>query len=166
MEYEKQLETEMWYSKRYHILSLRGKQCMYCGSKNNLNIHHIKYTGMAWEAPDDDLICLCSNCHSKVHDVYDNSLTNDLCRKLIIDFNDRVVRLENAHIDFINYIKIDSKYLEKDLKLFIKELSTKYNVDINIKSFNGAYCEALDKSLFFNKIKIGRSVGYTIEYLE
>lgn len=166
MNYKEQLETEMWHSKRCHIFNLRGKQCMCCCDKNNLNIHHIKYTGMAWEAPDEDLICLCNKCHNKVHDNSVEYFNNETCVELINNYNIKENAIEQAHIEFINYIKLDFEYLEKDLKLVVKQLGNKYNVNINLNTFKNAYCETLDKSLYFNKIKIGKNIGYTIEYID
>lgn len=32
-----------------------------------VNVHHKKYTGMAWDAPDEDLITLCNEHHRIIH---------------------------------------------------------------------------------------------------
>lgn len=68
MNYQDQLQDERWWRKRLTILirdKFRCQLCDYFGEK--VNVHHLKYTGMAWEAPDEDLITLCKNCHSKLH---------------------------------------------------------------------------------------------------
>lgn len=32
-----------------------------------LSVHHIKYNGDPWEAPNESLITLCDNCHKREH---------------------------------------------------------------------------------------------------
>lgn len=44
--------------------------CYLCGyNGNKLNVHHIKYLPnlLAWEYPDDLLLTVCFDCHSKIH---------------------------------------------------------------------------------------------------
>lgn len=65
--YTRQLADPRWKSKRNLILARDGFSCVNCGVPTNLHVHHIKYTGYAWEAPDDDLLTLCATCHKKVH---------------------------------------------------------------------------------------------------
>ena len=68
MNYSGQLNDPRWKKKRVEIL-IRDKHkcriCNYFGSK--VNIHHLKYSGMAWDVSNDDLITLCNDCHSKLH---------------------------------------------------------------------------------------------------
>jgi hypothetical protein len=88
--YEMLLDTEEWFTRREEIFRLRGKKCTICNIEDTysrpLHIHHIKYTGLPWEAPDSDLICLCSLCHRKVHDGIE--LTNKDCLEAIIRFEE------------------------------------------------------------------------------
>ena len=65
--YTQQLADPRWKSKRQAILTRDKFCCANCGTNLSLHIHHIKYTGYAWEAPDEDLITLCSVCHRRVH---------------------------------------------------------------------------------------------------
>lgn len=68
-QYHQQLEHPMWTKKREVILKRDNYQCRICGSKHNLQVHHIKYSNdkKAWEYPNLDLITLCEECHKKVH---------------------------------------------------------------------------------------------------
>jgi DNA-binding MarR family transcriptional regulator len=68
-QYHQQLENPMWEKKRNIILKRDQYQCQLCGSKHNLQVHHIKYSSdkKAWEYPNLDLITLCEECHKKVH---------------------------------------------------------------------------------------------------
>jgi DNA-binding transcriptional ArsR family regulator len=38
-----------------------------CSKTKQLQVHHTKYTGYAWEAPDTDLLTLCLDCHESMH---------------------------------------------------------------------------------------------------
>lgn len=68
-QYHQQLEHPLWEKKRNIILKRDQYQCRLCGSKHNLQVHHIKYSSdkKAWEYPNLDLITLCEECHKKVH---------------------------------------------------------------------------------------------------
>lgn len=67
MSYTQQLNNPQWKAKRLSILERDDYSCKLCGSTDKLHVHHIKYTGKAWEAPDENLITLCSCCHKIVH---------------------------------------------------------------------------------------------------
>jgi 5-methylcytosine-specific restriction endonuclease McrA len=68
-EYYKELHDKRWYIKRKHIMELDDFKCRECGSTENLVVHHKDYLDnkKAWEYPDDMLITLCEDCHSKLH---------------------------------------------------------------------------------------------------
>lgn len=70
MNYVSQLKTEEWKIKRNLILKRDQFKCKNCGSSENLHIHHKVYEkGLkAWEAKNENLITLCSECHAKEHD--------------------------------------------------------------------------------------------------
>jgi len=51
------------------------KKCKICGTKNNLHIHHKKYT-----VNRKDLDVLCHNCHKKIH--------SGLTKEQILAFDD------------------------------------------------------------------------------
>ena len=68
MNYSEQLKDERWLKRRVEILTRDRHRCRICGYFGpKVNVHHLKYTGMAWEAPDEDLITLCNDCHYKTH---------------------------------------------------------------------------------------------------
>ena len=71
MSYQEQLKDKRWLRRREEIFKKKGSFCSKCGSKHNLNIHHLRYIygHMAWEYKDKDLIVLCSDCHEKVHGI-------------------------------------------------------------------------------------------------
>lgn len=65
--YEKQLCDPRWKERRKQILKRDKHTCVTCGAIEQPQVHHIRYTGKAWEAPDADLVTLCNSCHKKLH---------------------------------------------------------------------------------------------------
>jgi len=65
MTYAEKLKHPKWQKKRLAILSRDNFTCCLCGdTETNLQVHHLKYTGEPWDAPDEDLQTLCEDCHS------------------------------------------------------------------------------------------------------
>lgn len=76
-EYEALLKTDEWYNKRKEILERDGNKCKWCGSTNNLQIHHRYYEKYPngekvkpWDYQNEALITLCDECHKKAHKKY------------------------------------------------------------------------------------------------
>jgi len=68
MDYKEQLLDKRWKIRRLKILIRDRFTCYICGYMGDkVNVHHLKYTGMAWDAPNEDLITLCGDCHRKIH---------------------------------------------------------------------------------------------------
>src|SRR5579859_5354533 len=60
------LKSPEWKQKREVILERDNHKCKYCGSTENLQIHHKSYKNWQNER-EDELITLCSDCHAKIH---------------------------------------------------------------------------------------------------
>ena len=72
--YKQLLQRQEWQNKRLKILKRDNYQCVYCGSKHHLQIHHKYYSiypngdkVAPWNYPDDALITLCDECHKRTH---------------------------------------------------------------------------------------------------
>ena len=75
--YTEKLSDLKWKRKREKILERDNYTCQYCGSHNNLQVHHkyyMKYPNGSyadpWDYPDDKLITLCETCHKEWHKKY------------------------------------------------------------------------------------------------
>ena len=44
-----------------------GKQCVRCGSKKRLSVHHRHYRTIGFEKPERDIVLLCWNCNEDIH---------------------------------------------------------------------------------------------------
>jgi len=67
MKYTDQLKNGKWQKKRLFVMARDEFKCRKCGEEGFLNVHHLKYTGNAWEAPSRDLITWCDPCHNGFH---------------------------------------------------------------------------------------------------
>ena len=70
-DYKKQYLDPRWQKKRLEILEKANWQCEICGNKDKtLHVHHKSYISGrdVWDYPDEDLMCLCEDCHKKEHE--------------------------------------------------------------------------------------------------
>jgi hypothetical protein len=70
MAYSDLLKDPRWQKKRLKIFERDKFRCTECGcEQNTLHVHHIKYSGKPWEAPDYLLVTLCESCHAFEEDL-------------------------------------------------------------------------------------------------
>lgn len=72
LSYTDQLKHPKWQRRRLEIMQRADFHCESCKSGEiTLNVHHKLYRkgAMAWEYADNELQCLCENCHKGRHDV-------------------------------------------------------------------------------------------------
>ena len=74
MNYIDQLNTIEWKIKSHEIKKRDGYKCQICGTRQNLNVHHVQYEPdlLAWQYPSNYYITLCENCHLYEHSIIDN----------------------------------------------------------------------------------------------
>jgi 5-methylcytosine-specific restriction endonuclease McrA len=70
MPYWKYLRSRHWEILRQRVLSLGGRRCVYCGTEDHLDVHHLTYVRRGCEL-DEDLIVLCRTCHTDEHSTQD-----------------------------------------------------------------------------------------------
>lgn len=64
MNYSEKLKHPNWQKKRLEILQRDNFTCQLCtDTETELHVHHLKYTGEPFEAPNEDLQTLCKRCH-------------------------------------------------------------------------------------------------------
>jgi len=52
---------------RERILRRDGWRCQFCGTMASLEVHHQQFRSHSGEGTEDNLITLCTNCHSSIH---------------------------------------------------------------------------------------------------
>lgn len=68
-QHDEELSSVQWKEKREEVFDKYGKQCVECGSRKNIEVHHLVYRNgkHLWEYSTDELVPLCRECHCKVH---------------------------------------------------------------------------------------------------
>ena len=61
--YADYLRSPVWAAIRGCILTRARQRCQACNSPHALEVHHRRY-GVWGQEDDDDLICLCAECHT------------------------------------------------------------------------------------------------------
>jgi len=49
------------------ILQRDGWRCQACGAMSHLEVHHQQFRSHSGEDKEENLITLCSHCHSEIH---------------------------------------------------------------------------------------------------
>ena len=102
------MEQKAWSERRTRYYKKFAKICVICEhsskadrkaarkrkKRNHLTLHHLKYTIYGQEK-DQDLVCLCWNCHQALH-VYDKAQRANAIKKGL-----RQKSLKQNSIDFI-----------------------------------------------------------------
>jgi len=63
-----QLSPEAYAQLRFAVLNRDGWQCQNCGSLQNLEVHHQQFRSQSGKDSEENLITLCSYCHSTEHE--------------------------------------------------------------------------------------------------
>lgn len=77
VKYNNYLKKPQWKKRRDEILERDGYRCQWCGSAENLQVHHKCYFKNSrgemippWEYEDKYLITLCGDCHKWWHETH------------------------------------------------------------------------------------------------
>jgi 5-methylcytosine-specific restriction endonuclease McrA len=49
------------------VLERDGWRCQNCGSKHNLQVHHLKFRSQSGGDEEQNLITVCADCHARIH---------------------------------------------------------------------------------------------------
>jgi 5-methylcytosine-specific restriction enzyme A len=61
------LEPDKYKQLRMQVLARDRWQCQYCGTRNNLEVHHQLSRARGGSDQPKNLITLCSKCHANLH---------------------------------------------------------------------------------------------------
>ena len=62
-----QLDTDAYEELYQQVLRRDGWRCQACGSRTNLQVHHIQLRSQSGDDAEENLITLCSACHEQIH---------------------------------------------------------------------------------------------------
>lgn len=148
--YQEYLDSDEWHLKRNQILERDNNECVLCGSKEKLNIHHITYERLGYEN-NEDLITLCEDCHREMHKYLDNKV---YVRNKIFDLRTKYYQIIKAEIESLIANEFGKDFKNKKHKQIILYLKSFWGksfrnlptVPICISSQN-IYCEMIKKGL-------------------
>ena len=63
------LEPSDYGELRRRVMRRDGWRCQFCGSRQNLQVHHQQYRSHSGEDTEANLITLCEKCHSLAHGI-------------------------------------------------------------------------------------------------
>jgi 5-methylcytosine-specific restriction endonuclease McrA len=67
-DYKKYLKSASWRLKKQELFNIVGRNCEKCGSKKNIEVHHLHYKNI-FKEKIEDLKVLCDKCHKKEHGI-------------------------------------------------------------------------------------------------
>jgi 5-methylcytosine-specific restriction endonuclease McrA len=61
------LDSESYRELHRQVLERDGWRCQFCGSMQNLQVHHLKFRSQSGGDVEQNLITLCAECHAGMH---------------------------------------------------------------------------------------------------
>ncbi len=65
--YKSYMQSKLWVTRKNQYWQEHGRQCVACGSKNYVTLHHAYYSGNWGSEPDSEVFAFCGGCHSSFH---------------------------------------------------------------------------------------------------
>lgn len=112
--YDNYINSDAWQKTRQYALDKHGRKCTICGSTTNLEVHHLNYDNLGYEAMNDyaDLCILCHNCHLKLHEFIKNN------ENMLINLKNNLKELKE---------KYKSNYLQEIEDIFYNHIKECFN---------------------------------------
>ncbi len=67
-DYREYLNSDHWKRVREQAFKRDGNRCYMCGTGKNLEVHHRRYDSLGTENEIDDVITVCDDYHTKIHE--------------------------------------------------------------------------------------------------
>ena len=83
-EYLDYIESDEWREKAELRKKIDGYRCVMCGAREGLQVHHRNYKKLGCEDVMRDLVTLCPDCHTMVHDNKDEIILGICAAALIL----------------------------------------------------------------------------------
>ncbi len=61
------LDANSYHELQRQVLERDGWRCQFCGSMQNLQVHHLKLRSQSGDDVEQNLITLCADCHARMH---------------------------------------------------------------------------------------------------
>lgn len=123
--YTMYLQSAEWRSIAEECKRLADYKCFNCGSVNNLHAHHLTYDRVGEEL-QSDLICLCSTCHEKAHNMSSGTLSKT--KRLRGGFRMVYKSYDDALVTIVKSTK------DLELLILIRDMFTYKQVEVNLST--------------------------------
>ena len=77
-EYNKYRRSKKWKTLATYIKNKYDNKCAFCGSEKRLATHHHNYINL-YNETENDLVCVCGQCHLKIHIGCSCYMEKELC---------------------------------------------------------------------------------------
>jgi 5-methylcytosine-specific restriction endonuclease McrA len=61
------LDPDAYNQLRKQVLERDSWRCQHCGSRSQLEVHHLTYRSSMGSDIEENLITLCNECHQRIH---------------------------------------------------------------------------------------------------
>ncbi|HZL68202.1 MAG TPA: HNH endonuclease [Candidatus Limnocylindrales bacterium] len=61
------LDANSYLELHRQVLERDGWRCQFCGSMQNLQVHHLKFRSHSGGDEEQNLITMCAECHARMH---------------------------------------------------------------------------------------------------
>jgi len=61
------LDSQSYSELHRQVLKRDGWRCQFCGSLQDLQVHHLKFRSQSGSDVEQNLITLCAECHRQMH---------------------------------------------------------------------------------------------------
>jgi len=76
-------KEKQWQRTRQAVLVRDGYKCRVCKTKENVDVHHIRFRSLGGEDSTSNCAAICRVCHAEIH-AYDMTLEGDANKKLTV----------------------------------------------------------------------------------
>lgn len=85
--YKELLKDKRWKALSKKLKTQANYRCTKCNKQGELHVHHTyyEYGKMPWEYPEESLIVVCKECHSKLHNIPSDKEITDNFYMVFID---------------------------------------------------------------------------------
>lgn len=118
MNYVEYMQSELWRRFREWAIEFYGRRCDFCGSEDDLNVHHWTYKRLGKERIEDVGV-YCRTCHEQIHKLQKQKSTYD---GLIMKWMDKEHLVHPYSWRVANSIsdRIDRMLQKREILIFVK----------------------------------------------
>lgn len=155
----KYYQSAKWKEISDECKRLSDYKCSMCGSTESLNAHHLTYERLGEEL-QEDLLCVCEECHKKIHGV--TKFSNKPPKKIRGGFRMVYEAYDQALIEtvtsskdlmVVTYIRDMFTYTKCEVYLSAKDIASKF--DISSRKVESLIKKMVETSLL---ARVGRGV--------